>query len=79
MNGIISPFSTNLDRGVNEDSQIPEISSSTLFEANRYKGLDKIESGHRLNYGIRGNVVSPDYFRNLYFLFGHNLRSKLEI
>lgn len=76
VNGIISPFSTNLDRGVNEDSQIPEISSSTLFEANRYKGLDKIESGHRLNYGIRGNVVSPDYFRNLYFLFGHNLRSK---
>lgn len=76
INGIISPYSSNLEKGVNEDSQIPEISSSTIFEANRYKGFDRIESGHRLNYGVRGNIINRDYFENLYFVMGHNLRSK---
>ena len=36
----------------NEDSNAVDLSSSNLFDSNRYSGLDRIESGMRANYGI---------------------------
>jgi len=36
----------------NEDSNAVDLSSSNLFDSNRYSGLDRIESGTRANYGV---------------------------
>jgi LPS-assembly protein len=75
VNPIISAYTTNLEKIADEDSKSPEISAYNLFSSNRYKGYDKIESGNRLNYGIRGNLISP-WMRNLNFLIGQSVRAK---
>ena len=36
----------------NEDSLEVDLSSSNLFDINRYSGLDRVESGVRANYGV---------------------------
>ena len=36
----------------NEDSLDVDLSSSNIFDINRYSGLDRIESGIRVNYGL---------------------------
>lgn len=38
----------------NEDSQIPELSNLNLFSYNRFAGYDRVESGTRGVYGMRG-------------------------
>jgi LPS-assembly protein len=57
----------------NEDSQDLVFDDSDLFEANRYPGLDRVEPGARLNYGLRfggfgesGSLITG--------LFGQSLR-----
>ena len=60
---------------VNEDSQDPEISAGNLFSINRFRGFDRIEDGHRINYGIRGNISSTQ-IDNLFFLIGQSYRMK---
>ncbi|MGH6944102.1 MAG: LPS-assembly protein LptD, partial [Geminicoccaceae bacterium] len=37
----------------NEDSQDLEFDDTSLFEPSRYPGLDRVEDGSRLNYGLR--------------------------
>ena len=73
--GVISPNLKKLKHIDNEDGQSPEISYSNLFAYNKFKGYDLVESGHRLNYGIKGNIHSQ-YFHNLGFMFGQSLRAK---
>lgn len=41
----------------NEDSQDIELDSSNLFKSSRYPGLDRIEDGQRVTYGLRGGVT----------------------
>lgn len=72
--GIIAPNMTNLDKVGNEDSQLPEISASNLFSHNRYVGFDKIESGTRINYGVRGNITF-EKFKNINAIFGQTYRT----
>lgn len=45
---------------INEDSLSPEISDVNIFRANRYTGLDLIESGSKLNYGFFGSFMGAD-------------------
>lgn len=71
---MVAPVMTNLDKVGNEDSQAPEISASNLFSPNRYVGFDKVESGTRMNYGMRANM-SFEHFRNINFIFGQSIRS----
>ena len=71
---MVAPKMTNLDKVGNEDSQLPEISASNLFSPNRYVGFDKIESGTRLNYGIRGNI-SFEKFKNINAVFGQTYKN----
>jgi LPS-assembly protein len=70
---IYGPRMTNLQKLTNEDSLDPEITAGNLFTTNRYKGYDKIESGPRMNYGIRGNI-SNQYIQNINFIFGQSRR-----
>ncbi|MDE3038474.1 MAG: LPS assembly protein LptD, partial [Pseudomonadota bacterium] len=38
----------------NEDSLLPEFNDTNLFSANRYAGLDRVEDGTGVSYGLRG-------------------------
>lgn len=74
-NLIISPYGGNPDEIPNEDSQDLELSDDNLFTSNRFTGLDRIESGPRVNYGIRGGI---DTSKNTHIggLLGQNYRVK---
>lgn len=50
---IASPAGGNPSAIPNEDSQSFEFSEANLFERNRFVGFDRIESGSRVNYGLR--------------------------
>lgn len=49
----ISPNGGNLDTIPNEDSQEFEFDDTNLFTSNRYPGLDRVEGGARVHYGMR--------------------------
>lgn len=55
----------------NDDSLALEFSDSNLFSHNRYPGYDLVESGTRVNYGIRGQW-DYDAGGRVLFLFGQN-------
>ena len=50
---IISPYGGNPGEIPNEDSQDFEFDDTKLFSSNRFTGLDRVESGPRINYGLR--------------------------
>jgi len=54
--GIIGPNGGNSQKMPNEDSQGIDINDSNLFSDNRFTGFDKIESGPRVNYGIKWGI-----------------------
>lgn len=51
--GIISPQGQNPQEIPNEDSLDFEFDDTNLFSTDRFTGYDRIESGFRLNYGLR--------------------------
>jgi len=51
--GIISPYGGNPGEIPNEDSQDFEFDDTKLFTNNRFTGFDRVESGPRVNYGLR--------------------------
>ncbi len=59
----------------NEDSQYFELSALNLMSNNRYLGLDRLETGSRLNYGLRGNLKSK-YVNNVGFKVGEVINLK---
>lgn len=50
---VASPAGGNPNDIPNEDSQSFEFSEANLFSRNRFAGYDRVESGSRINYGIR--------------------------
>lgn len=46
---------------INEDSQDVEFSDLNIFERNRFRGVDLVESGTRANYGARGGYYTDGY------------------
>ncbi|MCH8237072.1 MAG: LPS-assembly protein LptD, partial [Proteobacteria bacterium] len=53
---IYSPNGGNPDEIPNEDSQELEFDDTNLFSPNKFSGLDRIEDGPRLNYGLKWGV-----------------------
>ena len=51
---LAAPEGLNRDPIPNTDSVDVELSHASLFEPNRFPGLDRIEGGVRLNMGVRG-------------------------
>ncbi len=71
---VLSPYGGNPDKIPNEDSQYIEISDTNLMEEHKFTGLDRVESGPRFNYGVRG---SADVGKTaLSFLVGQSYRVK---
>lgn len=54
--GILSPYGGNPGEIPNEDSQDFEFDDTKLFSNNRFTGLDRVESGPRVNYGLRFGI-----------------------
>jgi LPS-assembly protein len=70
INAIISPnASSNRKVSVIDDSQALELSDTNLFTTNRYSGIGFIESGTRINYGLRGFILSR---QDVEYLFGQS-------
>jgi len=53
---VLSPNGGNPERIPNEDSQDFEFDEINLFSQNRFPGLDRVEGGLRVNYGLRLGV-----------------------
>mgnify|MGYP003386447444 CR=1 FL=1 len=57
-------LSPNIDQNTsaipNEDSIDTQFDTSTLFQLNRYPGLDRQEDGGRFNYGIKSGLYGDD-------------------
>lgn len=50
---IVSPYGGNPNTIPNEDSQEVEFDDTNLFSSSRFSGLDRVEGGPRVNYGVR--------------------------
>ena len=57
--GVISPKGGNPSDIPNEDSRDLEFDHTNLFSTNRHTGLDRIETGPRVNYGVRLGLYGP--------------------
>lgn len=73
--GVISPYGGNPDEIPNEDSRDLEFDHTNLFSTNRFTGFDRVESGRRVNYGVRLGFYGPDGGRAT-ALFGQSARAK---
>lgn len=58
----------------NEDSQVFEFDETNLFKPSRFTGIDRVESGARVSYGLGFNSLGPEAWR-LSGLVGQSLRS----
>mgnify|MGYP002630429327 CR=1 FL=1 len=72
---IVSPYGGNPDTIPNEDSQDFEFDDTNLFNANRFPGLDRVEGGPRLNYGLRWGVFGLGGGHTS-FLVGQSVRAR---
>ena len=75
--GVISPNGGNSDKIPNEDSQDFEFDDINLFSENRFPGLDRVEGGPRLNYGIRIGAFDDDIGRTE-LLVGQVYRARVD-
>ena len=69
----VSPFSHNPDEIPDEDSKGFEFDDTNLFSLNRFPGLDRVEGGPRLSYGMRWGVYGVSGGRTTAFV-GQSLR-----
>lgn len=70
----VSPRGGNSNNRVpNEDSVSYELDTSNLFETSRFAGLDRIETGPRMMYGIDNRWGTPDHTDYRLFL-GQSIR-----
>ena len=73
--GVVSPDGGNPAEIPNEDSQDLEFDHTNLFSTNRFTGLDRMETGRRVNYGVRLGFYGPQGGRAS-ALFGQSIRQK---
>lgn len=72
---IASPYGGNSLRIPNEDSQDIEFSDVNLFSDDHFTGLDRVEEGPRVNYGLKANIDHDQYgYTNL--LIGQTYQMK---
>ncbi len=60
---VAAPTNLNPDEIANEDSQIVEFDEAGIFDLNRSPGYDRIESGTRVNLGLRYTRIANDPLR----------------
>jgi LPS-assembly protein len=59
INVITSPNGGNPAEIPNEDSQQFEFDDTNLFDVNRFGGIDRVEGGTRVNYGLKWGLYGP--------------------
>ncbi len=74
---VLSPYGGNPDDIPNEDSQDFEFDDTNLFSLNRFPGLDRIEGGPRLSYGVRSGIYGIGGSRATVFI-GQSFRVKAD-
>jgi LPS-assembly protein len=57
---IVSPNGGNPDKVPNEDSLDFELDDTNIFSSNRFTGVDRVEGGSRLYYGLRGSIYGSE-------------------
>ena len=57
---IVAPNGKNTDRIPNEDSLSFEFDDTNLFSENRFGGIDRVEGGPRVAYGINSSIFDRD-------------------
>ena len=57
---VVAPRGGNPDRIPNEDSLDFELDDTNVFDRSRVTGLDLVEDGARLYYGLRGSLLGGD-------------------
>lgn len=58
----------------NEDAQSLDFTDANLFTANRFPGSDRVETGSRVNYGLRTQYQWANA-KDLHFVFGQSYRT----
>jgi LPS-assembly protein len=56
--GAVAPDAGNSSKIPNEDSQAFEFDDTSLFAPNRFTGFDLVDTGQRVDYGLRGGIFS---------------------
>ena len=72
---VASPYGGNPENIPNEDSQDFEFDDTNLFSTNRFTGLDRVEGGPRINYGVRWGIYGDQGGRST-ILLGQSYRVK---
>lgn len=60
---VLSPYGGNPDEIPNEDSLALTFDDTNLFEYDRFSGLDRVESGPRVNYGLQWGIFGANGMR----------------
>lgn len=63
---VVAPTGLNPDEIGNEDSSNFELDEVNLFEPNRLPGLDRVDEGTRVNYGVTASMIGD---RGQYSMF----------
>jgi LPS-assembly protein len=58
VSGVVAPTNANNQSIPNEDSQSLQLDSADLFSANRFPGIDRLEDGMRVTYGVRAGLYN---------------------
>ncbi len=77
INLIVSPYGGNPNDIPNEDSQNFEFDDTNVFDANRFPGLDRIEGGPRLNYGLHYGIYGRNG-QSITALIGQSIRARTD-
>lgn len=65
---ILSPNGQNPSEIPGEDSVVVEIDDTNLFSADRFPGIDRVESGQRIVYGLNMGVFGNEGHRTTAFI-----------
>ncbi|MBO7484115.1 MAG: LPS assembly protein LptD [Alphaproteobacteria bacterium] len=67
---IVAPNGSNPSRIPNVDSSVFDFSDTNLFSTNRFTGYDRIETGTRVNYGLKWSAYGRNDGPSFQALFG---------
>ena len=56
---VVSPYGGNPSTIPNEDSLEPELDTTNVFAGSRFYGLDRVDGGPRVNYGLKWSIFGP--------------------
>lgn len=80
---VLRPYGGNSDKIPNEDSTELEFDETNLFSHNRFTGIDRLEGGPRINYGLNWGISNAtndrsnatDYRSNVFFGQSYRLKA----